>query len=220
MTATRIVVAEDNVLMRHGICTVLTAIGDIEIVGECDSLPALLAAVESMRPDVVISDIRMPPTHSNEGIEGALEIRSKLPATGVIVLSQHDDPDYVIDLFRDGDAGLAYLLKENVSDMAELQRAIAAVKGGGSWVDPQIVRVLVNHRSSRPSVIDELTAREGEVLSLIAEGLNNAAIGARLTIAEKSVQRHINAIFAKLGLTDQGDSHRRVKAVLTWLADR
>lgn len=218
MTNVRVIVAEDNVLMRNGICTVLAAL-QAEIVAECDSLPDLLEQVGRHEPDVVISDIRMPPTHTDEGIQAALTIRRQHPKTSVIVLSQHADPEYVLDAFSEGDARLGYLLKENVSDLAELQRAIAAVMQGGSWVDREIVSVLVNQRARRPSDIDDLTDREREVLSLIAEGLNNASIGHRLTIAEKSVQRHINSIFAKLGLTDQGGSHRRVKAVLTWLAN-
>ncbi len=213
---TRVIVAEDNLLMRQGVVSAVTALGDTEVVAECASKDELLAAVDEHLPDVVFTDIRMPPTSTNEGIEAARSIRARHPEVAVVVLSHHVDPDYVSVLFDDGSDRLGYLLKENVGDLDELRRAIATVCAGGSSIDPEVVDAMVGRKASSP--VAGLTDREREVLALIAEGLNNAAIGERLVIAEKSVQKHINTIFSKLHLTDETDTHRRVRAVRLWLA--
>ena len=178
-----------------------------------------MAEVELHAPDLVITDVRMPPTHTNEGIRAAREIRTTHPETGVIVLSQYLDADYVIELFEDGTAGLGYLRKENVADRRQLAHAIDAVCSSSSSIDAAVVEVFVPARSQRPSLLDDLTARERDVLSLVAEGLRNSAVAARLHLSEKSVEKHINSIFSKLGLADEPESNRRVRSVLVWLAE-
>lgn len=213
---TRVIVAEDNLLMRQGVVAAVTALGDTEVVAECENKDELLLAVAELEPDVVITDIRMPPTNTNEGIEAARTIRANHPSVAVIVLSHHVEPDYVAALFDDGSDRLGYLLKENVGNLDELRRSISTVCAGGSSIDPEVVDAMVRRKESSP--IDALTDREREVLALIAEGLNNAAIGEQLVIAEKSVQKHINTIFSKLHLTEETDTHRRVMAVRLWLA--
>lgn len=215
----RVIVAEDNVLMRQGIMATLSMLEGTVVVAECGTLPELLAAVNEHRPDVVLTDIRMPPTLTDEGIEAARVIRSDHDDIAVIVLSQHADPDHALALFEGGSDRLGYLLKENVANIDDLRRAIVTVRAGGSSIDPEIVSLLVGQRSQRDSPLDQLTVREREVLSLIAEGLNNAAIATQLVIAEKSVQKHINMIFSKLHLGEEVDTHRRVRAVRLWLAD-
>jgi DNA-binding NarL/FixJ family response regulator len=194
----------------------VTALGDAEVVAECSSQDELLVAVATFSPDVVITDIRMPPTHTDEGILAARAIRAEHPEVAVIVLSHHVSPDYVAALFDAGSDRLGYLLKENVGNLDTLRRAIATVCAGGSSIDPEVVDAMVGRRGSSP--VDDLTEREREVLALIAEGMNNAAIGERLVITEKSVQKHINTIFSKLHLTEETDTHRRVRAVRLWLA--
>lgn len=215
----RVIVAEDNVLMRQGIVATLTMLDGTDVVAQCGTLPELLAAVDEHHPDVVLTDIRMPPTLTDEGIEAARVIRADHADIAVIVLSQHADPDHALALFDGGSDRLGYLLKENVANIDDLRRAIITVRAGGSSIDPEIVSLLVGQRSRRDSPLDQLTAREREVLSLIAEGLNNAAIATQLVIAEKSVQKHINMIFSKLHLGEEVDTHRRVRAVRLWLAD-
>ena len=217
--ARRVVIADDALLLRQGVIAVLAALDGVEVVAEADDHPGLIAAVDAHRPDLVITDVRMPPTHTNEGIAAALEIRSRHPDTGVIVLSQYLDADYVIELLEDGTEGLAYLLKENVADRRQLASAIDAVCTGSSSIDPSAIEVFVQARSSRASPLDELTDREREVLSLVAEGLRNSAVAERLHLSEKSVEKHINSIFAKLHLTDDRESNRRVRSVLLWLAE-
>jgi DNA-binding NarL/FixJ family response regulator len=212
----RVVVAEDNLLMRQGVVAAVAALGGTEVVAECESKDELLAAVAELRPDLVITDIRMPPTNTNEGIEAARSIRAHHSDVAVIVLSHHVEPDYVSALFDDGSDRIGYLLKENVGNLDELRRAMLTVCAGGSSIDPEVVDAMLGRKGSSP--IDALTEREREVLGLIAEGLNNAAIGEQLVIAEKSVQKHINTIFSKLHLSDETDSHRRVRAVRLWLA--
>lgn len=212
------VVADDVLLMRQGVVRVLEAIPGVEVVAECDDAEQLLAAVEKHTPDVVLTDIAMPPTHTDEGIRAAIELRGERPDLGIVVLSQYAEPDYVLDLFDGGSDHLGYLLKERIGDPAELARAVDAVAGGGSVVDPKIVEILVSARSASTSAVDRLTPRETEVLSVMAEGLNNAAIAERLVLSEKAVAKHINAIFSKLDLGGDEESHRRVKAVLTWLS--
>lgn len=213
----RVVLADDHELIRQGVVAVLGAIPQVELVAECIDLPQLMAAVDHHRPDVVVTDIRMPPTGTDEGIQAALAIRDKHPEIGVVVLSQFAEPEYVLQLFENGSSGLGYLLKDRVSP-GELTRAITAVSEGDSSVDSSIVEVLVQARSRRASPIDSLTPRESEVLSCIAEGLNNAAVADKLVLSEKAVAKHINSIFSKLDLRFEEQSHRRVKAVLLWLS--
>ena len=218
MTTLRVVVADDNVFIRNGIAAMIDAIDDMELVAECSDLPELRSAVVDYDPDLVVTDIQMPPTLTDEGIVAAIEIRAERDGVGVLVLSQYVEPEYVIALFDEGSDGLGYLLKERVADLDEFERAIRSVASGQSAVDPKVVEVLVSSRSQRPSEIDQLTPRESEVLGLIAEGLNNAAIADRLVLGDKAVAKHINGIFSKLGLTEEDEVHRRVKAVLLWLA--
>jgi DNA-binding NarL/FixJ family response regulator len=213
----RVVLADDNLLIRQGLAAVLETLDGVELIAECNDAVELYAAVEEHRPDAVITDIRMPPNHTDEGIVVALKIRSGYPAIGIVVLSQFAEPELVLALFEDGSDGLAYLLKERVSP-SELGRALRAVVSDGSVVDPKIVEVLVEGRSRRPSAIDRLTPRERDVLSLIAEGLNNASVAESLIISQKAVAKHINSIFSKLGFSEEVTAHRRVKAVLLWLS--
>lgn len=217
--AFRVVVADDDLLVRRGVVAVLAELPHIEIVAECADLPQLLAAVAELQPDVVVTDIRMPPTRTNEGIEAAGRIRRDHPGTGVVLLSQHAEPAYVLAALEGGSDGIGYLLKENVGNLDEFGRAVRSVADGGSAIDGAVVSVLVAASTARGSILDQLTSREREVLSLIAHGLNNAAVGQRLTISDGAVAKHINSIFSKLGLTEEDEVHRRVKAVLLWLAE-
>ena len=215
----RVVIADDALLLRQGAKAVLATLEGVEVVAEADDHPSLMAAVDEHRPDLVITDVRMPPTHTNEGIRAAREIRSVHPDTGVIVLSQYLDADYVIELLEEGTEGLGYLLKENVADRRQLARAIDAVCSSSSSIDAAVIEVFVQARSRRPSPFDDLTEREREVLALIAEGLRNSAVAERLHLSEKSVEKHINSIFSKLHLSDEPESNRRVRSVLLWLAE-
>lgn len=216
---TRVVIADDALLLRRGVTAVLATLDDVEVVAEADDYPSLMAAVSEHEPDLVITDIRMPPTLTNEGIRAAREIRSAYPNIGVIVLSQYLEADFIIELLEDGTEGLAYLLKENVADRRQLETAIGAVCSSSSSIDAAAIEVFVTARSQRPSPLDDLTDREREVLSLVAEGLRNSAVADRLHLSEKSVEKHINSIFSKLHLTDQTESNRRVRSVLLWLAE-
>ena len=216
----RIVIADDALLIREGVRMVIDTIDGMEVVAEAETLPGLMDAVAAHSPDVVITDIRMPPTNTDEGIQAARTIRAERPGTGVVVLSQHIEPAFVIRLLEDGTERLGYLLKERVGRRAELQRAIEAVHGGSSSIDPAVVEVLVQARSSATSPLDALTPRELEVLSLIAEGINNQAIAERLVLSGKAVEKHINAIFSKLGLGEEPEAHRRVRSVLVFLANQ
>lgn len=212
-----VVVADDTMLVRQGIIRVLDVLDGIEMVAEAEDAHGLLAAVAEHEPDVVLTDISMPPTNTDDGIVAATTIRASHPSIGIVVLSQHAEPAYVFDLFADGTERLGYLLKERVGDPDELGRAITAVAAGGSMVDPKIVEILVSARQRANSDLDRLTARETDVLKAMAEGLNNAGIAQRLILSERAVAKHINSMFSKLDLGDD-DTHRRVKAVLTWLA--
>ncbi len=215
---TRVVLADDSLLIRRGMRALLEDIPDVEVVAECSDADELLAAVDEHQPDVVVTDIRMPPGHSDEGIRAALQIRREAPRTGVVVLSQYSEPEYVLMLFENGSDGLAYLLKERIGDVDQLDHAVGAVAGGGSSVDPEIIDVLVTGRATASGPLSRLTPRETEVLAAIAEGLNNTAIADRLVLSDKAVAKHINSIFAKLDLGSSDDVHRRVKAVLLWLS--
>jgi DNA-binding NarL/FixJ family response regulator len=218
--AIRVVLAEDNLLIREGVSHLLDAENDVHVVSTCGDLDALLAAVETERPDVVLTDIRMPPTGTDEGIRAASRLRGTHPHLGVVVLSQYDDPGYAVSLLEAGSAGRAYLLKERVSEPEQLVAAIREVARGGSVIDPKIVETLVSARARAvDSPLAELTPREREVLAQMAQGKNNAAIGHTLTLTTRAVERHINAVFAKLPLAEQPEVDRRVKAVLLFLSD-
>ncbi|MDP9234723.1 MAG: response regulator transcription factor [Actinomycetota bacterium] len=216
--ALRVVFAEDNYLVREGTSALLREVEEVELVGTAADLQGLLDIVEEHSPDVVLTDIRMPPTHTTEGIEAAKKIRAEHPAIGVVVLSQFADEDYAYDLLKEGAAGLGYLLKERVAEIDELVRALREVAGGGSVLDPKVVEGLVGRRSERQnSPLERLTERERDVLQQIAEGKNNAAIADALSLSPRAVEKHINSIFQKLDLSEEPRVHRRVMAVLTFL---
>lgn len=214
----RVVLAEDNYLLRAGTAALLQALDDVELLAAVADADELLAAVEEHRPDVVITDIRMPPGHSTEGLAAAAVIRERHPGTGVILLTQFADPQYAYEFLRGGASGAGYLLKERIGDIAELQRSLHQVAAGGSALDPQLVEALVT-RGERTdgSPLGTLTRREREVLEQMAQGKNNATIAKTLYLTERAVQKHINTLFAKLGLGDSADVDRRVAAVLTLL---
>jgi len=217
----RLVIAEDSLLVREGLATLLRAQDDLELVALCEDYDTLMAAVEAEKPDVVLTDIRMPPTGTDEGIRAASELRVSHPSVGVVVLSQYVEPAYALQLLDGGSEGRAYLLKERVSQPEQLLAAIHDVAAGGSVVDPKVVEVLVGAGARRKeSPLDRLTPRELEVLSEIAQGKNNAAVAASLVLSERAVEKHINSLFSKLGLTNEPDVHRRVKAVLLYLSEQ
>jgi DNA-binding NarL/FixJ family response regulator len=216
--ALRLVLAEDSFLMREGIVALLELDDELDLVASCSSFDELLAAVEEHRPDVVLTDIRMPPTQTDEGIRAANAIRGTYPGIGVVVLSQYAEPDYALKLFEDGSDRRAYLLKERVANLDELGAAIRRVAEGGSVIDPRVVDALIQARvKEKDSVLDRLTDREREVLAEMAKGGNNAAIGEALFISARSVEKHINSIFSKLDLSQAEDTNRRVRAVLLYL---
>jgi DNA-binding NarL/FixJ family response regulator len=219
--AIKTVVADDSLLVREGVVKLLSAFDDIEIVEVCNDLPELLAAVERAEPDVVLTDIRMPPSGTDEGIQAAIALRSSHPDVGVVVLSQYIEPTYALRLLDGGSSGRAYLLKERLSEGSQLIGAVREVAAGGSVVDPKVVESLVEARSRvEASPLRHLTPRELEVLSEIAQGKNNAAVAQSLVLSERAVEKHINSLFGKLGLSEEPSVHRRVKAVLLYLADR
>jgi DNA-binding NarL/FixJ family response regulator len=216
----RVVLAEDHYLVREGIRRVLETRSGLEIAAVCDDLDSLLAAVETERPDVVITDIRMPPGDADEGIQAAERLRETNPEIGVVVLSQYANPSYALALLKGGTAGRAYLLKERVKDLGELEAAIHAVAEGGSMIDPKVVEALVAENArSEESPLNQLTPRERDVLRAMAEGKNNAAIADALVLTERSVEKVIHSIFLKLGLTWEKAVHKRVKAVILYLAE-
>jgi DNA-binding NarL/FixJ family response regulator len=218
--ALRVVFAEDNYLVREGTAALLSEVEDLELVAAVEDVAKLMAAVEEHRPDAVLTDIRMPPTHSTEGIEAARRIRADHPRTGVVVLSQFDEEEYAYELLKEGAEGLGYLLKERVADVEEIARALREVAGGGSVLDPKVVERLVARRERETrSPLAHLTDREREVLALMAEGRNNAAIAGSLFLTERAVEKHINSLFHKLGLSEEPNVHRRVKAVLAFLRE-
>ncbi len=220
MATIRVALAEDNVLLREGISRLVSANEDFELVGVAADLPQLLRVVSEHAPDVVVTDIRMPPTGTDEGIQAAAWIREHHPQAGVVVLSQYTAPAYAVALLEHGSAGRAYLLKEQVASVDELARAIRTVAQGGSVIDPRVVDELVKARSQRHmSPLSSLTARESEILAEMAQGKSNAAIAATLSITERAVEKHTNSIFAKLGLSEEKDVNRRVKAVLLFLSE-
>jgi DNA-binding NarL/FixJ family response regulator len=192
---------------------------ELEVVGAFDDYDSLLAGVESAHPDVVVTDIRMPPTGTDEGVRAANVLRESHPDIGVVVLSQYVEPAYALALLEAGSDRRAYLLKERVGDVDVLLRAIEAVADGGSVIDPRVVETLVTARSRHRSPLDFLTPRESEVLGEMALGRNNAGIAVALGLSERAVEKHINALFAKLGVSEETDVHRRVKAVLLHLSE-
>ena len=214
------VLAEDNYLVREGVRQLLDELADVEVVAVTQDLPSVLDAVRNHKPDVLLTDIRMPPTHTDEGIRAAEAVREDSPQTGVLVLSQYSDPEYALSLLDKGAAGRGYLLKERVSDLDQLRDAIVEVARGGSVIDPKVIESLVAARSRRTeSQLKDLTPREQQVLGEVAQGKNNAAIAASLFLTERAVEKHINSIFSKLGLSEEHDVNRRVKATLVYLSE-
>jgi DNA-binding NarL/FixJ family response regulator len=216
----RVVLAEDNVLLREGVVRLLGSVSDLEVVGACGTFDELVALVAEMAPDVVVTDIRMPPTGTDEGIRAANLFRDSHPSVGVVVLSQYADPVYALALLEHGSEQRAYLLKDRVSDIDQLVDAIRVVSSGGSVIDPKVVEELVVARGRKPpSRLQHLTGRERDILHERAQGRSNAAIAAALGLSERAVEKHSNSIFAKLHLNEEPDLNRRVKAVLVYLAD-
>jgi DNA-binding NarL/FixJ family response regulator len=217
MGMTRVVLAEDNALLREGLARLIERAPDLELAGTAGDYDAVLGLVASTDPHVVVTDIRMPPTGTDEGIRLANHLRVERPEVGVVVLSQHAEPAYALALLEEGSAGRAYLLKERVADVDDLLAAIHEVAAGGSVVDPKVVEALVSANRRPTSDVDRLTPRELEVLGEMAQGKSNAAIAASLVLSERAVEKHTNSIFSKLGLTEEPDVNRRVKAVLLYL---
>ena len=216
----RLVIAEDHLLVREGIRRLLETEPDIEVAAVCGDLDSLLAAVETEHPDVVVTDIRMPPGNSDEGIQAAERLRTTDPDVGVVVLSQYATPSYALALLEGGSAGRSYLLKERIQDPGELVSAIRAVSNGGSVIDPKVVEALVAENArGEESPLSQLTPREADVLRGMAEGKNNAAIAEALFLTERSVEKVIHSIFLKLGLTWEKAVNKRVKAVILYLAE-
>ena len=211
----RVVLAEDSVLLREGVARILGEAG-FDVVGQAGNADELMLKVRSYTPDVAIVDIRMPPTHTDEGLRAAQEIREKHPTCGVLVLSQYVEPTYAMELLADSAEGVGYLLKDRVSDVSEFADAVRRVGEGGSALDPTIVSQLVGRRR-RDDPIDQLTPREREVLGLMAEGRSNSGIAEQLVVTERAVEKHVTSIFAKLRLPAASEDHRRVLAVLAYL---
>lgn len=213
----RVVVADDAVILREGLSRLLVEAG-FEVVGQAADAGELLDQIEATAPDVAIVDIRMPPSHTDEGLQAAAEIRARHPSVGILVLSQYARPSYAIELLSNGTEGVGYLLKDRVSDLEELASSVRRVGEGGSVLDPSVVAQLVERPRRGRDPLDDLTEREREVLSLMAEGRSNKAIGQRLFITEHTVEKHVKNIFGKLRLPASADDHRRVLAVLTFLS--
>ena len=211
----RVVLAEDSVLLREGVARLLRDAG-FEVAGQASNADELMLKVRSYSPDVAIVDIRMPPTHTDEGLRAAQEIRARHPGTAVLVLSQYAEPEYALELLADSAEGVGYLLKDRVSDVNDFCAAVKRVAEGGSALDPTVVSQLVGRRR-RDDPVSDLTPRETEVLELMAEGRSNQAIGERLFITPRAVEKHVTSIFGKLGLAAAAEDHRRVLAVLAYL---
>jgi DNA-binding NarL/FixJ family response regulator len=211
----RVVIAEDSVLLRAGLARLL-ADGGVEVVAQVGDGPGLVAAVDAYRPDLAVVDVRMPPSHTDEGLRAALEVRERSPATAILVLSQYVEERYATDLLAGGAKGVGYLLKDRVADVGEFLAAVRRVGEGGAAIDPVVVAQLLGRRR-RTDPLASLSARELDVLGLMAEGRSNAAIAGLLVVTEGAVEKHISGIFAKLGLPAAPTDHRRVLAVLTYL---
>lgn len=216
----RVAIADDHYLVREGIRRALESTSDITVIAAAGTADELEHVTTRERPDAIVTDIRMPPNHRMEGIDIALRIRHEQPQIGVVVLSQHNDPDYALALFRDGTQGLAYLLKQRVGEPTSLANAIRAVSDGGSVVDPDVVEALVQRTTSSTSSIATVTDRERDVLSLMAEGRTNNAIADQLHLSTSSVEKYVSSIFVKLQLRDEPEVHRRVAAVLAYLQEQ
>ena len=216
----RVVVADDSSIIRSALEHVLARSPSIEVVALCGDRDELLQAVEEAAPDVVVTDIRMPPSLTDEGVQVAMRLRSTHPGVGVVVLSQYAEPRYGIALLEAGANGRAYLLKERVQSRGQLVAAVETVAGGGSVVDPELVERMIEERRRRArSPLQELTAREAEILALVARGRSNQAIAEELTVTKRAVEKHIHAIFLKLGIAHEDDVSQRVKAALIYLAE-
>ena len=213
----RVVVADDAVILREGLARLLVEAG-FDVVGQAGDAGELLEQIEATSPDVAIVDIRMPPTHTDEGLQAAAEIRADHPSVGILVLSQYVRPSYALELLSHGTEGVGYLLKDRVSDLDELAGSVRRVGEGGSVLDPSVVAQLVERPRSDDDPLEDLTEREREVLSLMAEGRSNKAIGQQLFITEHTVEKHVKNILGKLRLPESPDDHRRVLAVLTYLS--
>jgi DNA-binding NarL/FixJ family response regulator len=217
----RVVFAEDNYLVREGTAALLQTSGTVDLVGTASSLDELLEKVEELKPQAVLTDIRMPPTNTTEGIDAAKWIREEHPDVGVVVLSQYAEEEYAYELLKGGATGLGYLLKERVSDLDEVVRALNEVSKGGSVLDPKVVEALVSAKERMVhSPLANVTERERDVLEQMAQGKNNASIAKALFLTERAVEKHINSLFHKLGLSEEPDVHRRVMAVLAFLRER
>jgi DNA-binding NarL/FixJ family response regulator len=213
----RVVVADDDVLLREGLSSLLERSG-FEIVGQAGDAESLLAAVRETKPDLVVTDIRMPPTHTSEGLDAAQVIRAELPDTAILVLSAHVDVDHAMELLAGG-RSIGYLLKTRITDVTDFVDTVGRIAGGASIVDPALVQELVSARR-RDDPLAALSNREREVLTLMAEGLSNAGIGRRLWVTEGTVEKHVRSILTKLDLPETGDDHRRVRAVIMYLDSR
>jgi DNA-binding NarL/FixJ family response regulator len=214
----RVVFADDNYLVREGVAALLAEVDEVELVQTVADPPSLLKAVAEQRPGAVLTDIRMPPSFSDEGIVAAKQIRSEYPEIGVVVLSQYVEEEYAFDLLADGVEGMGYLLKERVSQLDDLVRALQAVARGGSVLDPKVVEGLLARRAKQErSPLAGLTEREHDVLQEMATGSTNAVIARTLFMSDRAVEKHIGAVFQKLGLVDEGEINRRVMATLTFL---
>jgi DNA-binding NarL/FixJ family response regulator len=211
----RIVIGEDAVLLRAGITRLLVDAGE-EVVAAVGDAPSLVDAVQRLRPDLAVVDVRMPPTLTDDGIRAAVAIRSRQPEVGILVLSQYVEERYATDLLAGGSAGIGYLLKDRVADVAEFVDAVRRVGSGGTALDPEVVAQLLARSRSRDP-LERLTRREREVLGLMAEGRSNTAIAKALVVGDGAVEKHVNSIFSKLDLVATGDANRRVLAVLRWL---
>ena len=210
----RVVIADDSVLLREGLARLLEDAG-FEVVGQAGDGEDLVRKVGAHKPDAAVVDLRMPPTHTDEGLRAAKRIRERQPGTGVLVLSQYAEEEYATELLGDGAEGVGYLLKDRVADVDGFADAVRRVAEGGSALDPEIVQLMLGRRRDEP--LEELTAREREVLALMAEGRSNQAIAEDLVITERAVEKHVTSIFGKLGLPSTGETHRRVLAVLAYL---
>jgi DNA-binding NarL/FixJ family response regulator len=212
----RVVIADDSLLLREGVTRLLVEAG-FEVVGQASDAEELFCEVAEKQPDVAIVDIRMPPTHTDEGLRAARQLRSRYPELGVIVLSQYVRPSYAFELLAEDARGVGYLLKDRVSDLHDLSDAVERVGKGGSVLDPSVVAQLVGRRRQGHDPIDDLSDREREVLALMAEGRSNRAIAERLVITERTVEKHVRSILAKLRIPESQEDHRRVLAVLAYL---
>lgn len=216
----RVVIADDNYLVREGTRRLLEDSGEVDVIAAVGTAAELLDAVHRLKPDAVLTDIRMPPGHDMEGIEAAHAIRGAFPEVGVVVLSQHADEGYAFELLKKGSSGLAYLLKERVGHLDELLRAIRETVAGRSVIDPLVVELVIARRSRvAGSPLSELTPRETDVIREMAQGKNNTAIAASLGLSESAIEKYVSGIFSKLGLTEERQVHRRVAAVLTFLRE-